>query len=105
MKTAIATLSIVLLLSLAAQGQVAGTLVRVEPLTKDQETRLVTAQQAVLDAQQKLVNVQATIAAEHKMNEQNWMEWRSWYEFDGKFILQRYEGSMSSAATVEGAKP
>lgn len=68
-----------------------GTLARVDPLTDSQIHALFEAQNAVFKAQLHLQNVQARIASEHKMTEQNWMEWRSWYEFDGKFILLRVQ--------------
>lgn len=76
-------------LGVMAFGQ-AGTLQRAEKLTETEKKALSDAQEKVASAQQELQHTRAIIAVAHGMGESHWMEYSSWYEFDGDFILQRY---------------
>lgn len=79
--------------SLASQQ---GSLKRVEILTSDEKVELQRAADVVTKAQAELGAAQAKVAAAHKMSRESYMEWSSWYEFDGDFILQRFVSTQSS---------
>jgi len=68
-----------------------GDLVRAEKLTDTEKADLKTAREEVQKAERELSSIRYNIAKAHDMSEQNWMEWRSWYEFNGDFILQYRE--------------
>ena len=87
-------LIIVLLISTISGGSMAGTLQRVERLTPEERVEMITAVKDVGDAQKRLDALKQKIAAAHGMAGESWMEWRSWYEFDGDFILYRYQSHM-----------
>jgi len=68
-----------------------GDLVRAEKLTDTEKADLKTAREEIQKAERELSSIRYNIAKAHDMSEQNWMEWRSWYEFNGDFILQYRE--------------
>jgi len=68
-----------------------GDLVRAEKLTDTEKADLKTAREEIQKAERELSSIKYNIAKAHDMSEQNWMEWRSWYEFNGDFILQYRE--------------
>jgi hypothetical protein len=70
-----------------------GTLQRAEKMTEAEKSQLAEAQQKVAEAQIALQKVQAQIATQHAMVESHWMgmEYSTWYEFDGDWILQRFQ--------------
>lgn len=67
-----------------------GTLRRAEAITPEEKAELQKAQDAITKAQADFETAKAKVAAAHKMTTESYMEWRSWYEFDGDFILQRF---------------
>ena len=77
-----------------------GTLKRVETLTDSEKKELADAIAAVNKANQALLDTRYRIAGRHKMSQQSYMEWSSWYEFDGDFILQRFQSNMASSITT-----
>lgn len=77
-------------------GILSGTLVRADRLTADEIKSLADAQAEIDKATTNLRQVQASVALSHKMTGQSWMEWSTWYVFDGDFILQRHQSSMGS---------
>jgi hypothetical protein len=68
-----------------------GTLEKVEPLTHEEKNLLYAARQGVTEAKTELRKLEERIARDHKMKEESWMEWRSWFEIDGDYILLRAE--------------
>ena len=70
--------------------QPAGTLKNVERITPEEKDDLQKAAAAVAKAQSDFEAAQARVAAAHKMTHESYMEWSSWYEFDGDYILQRF---------------
>ena len=79
----------------------AGTLSHVEKLTDTEKKELSSAESKVSDALKNVEDVKAKIAAAHNMHGQEYMEWRSWVEFDGDYILYRYQSYMSNI-TITG---
>jgi len=73
-----------------------GTLRRAELLTPQEKAELLKVQDAVLKAEEAQRQTKAKIAAAHKMSQESYMEWASWYEFDGDFILSRYESRQTN---------
>lgn len=73
-----------------------GTLQRVETITPEEKTELQKAADAVTKAQADFDAAKARVAAAHKMTRESYMEWSSWYEFDGDFILQRFVSLQTS---------
>jgi hypothetical protein len=71
--------------------QQAGTLQRAEKMTDQEKSSLQAARNKVAEAQAQLAQVEGIIASAHSMNAQSWMEYSTWYEFDGDFILYRYQ--------------
>jgi hypothetical protein len=67
-----------------------GTLKRVEQISADEKAELQKAADAVTKAQADFEAAKSKVATAHKMTRENYMEWSSWYEFDGDFILQRF---------------
>lgn len=65
----------------------AGDLVRVDKLSDKEKQELSVVRKKVIDAQKELEEIQHKIAKSHDMSKQDWMEWRSWYEIDGDYIL------------------
>jgi hypothetical protein len=76
--------------------QNSGTMVRVEQITDSEQKQLSAAREEVERAQAHLLQVQDIIAGQHKMGRSSWMEYSDWYEFDGKFIVQRHESNQSN---------
>ena len=72
-------------LSLSAQQR--PVLTKVDTLTQDEKTQLQAAQKAVDVAIQNFKNTQAMVAAIHGMTKQSWMEYSTWYEYNGDYIL------------------
>lgn len=81
-----------------------GTLRAAEKLTVAEQAQICAATSKVMTAQQELANVKSSIAAAHKMSAESWMEWSSWYEFDGEYILSRFKNHMPtiSLSTTPG---
>lgn len=77
------------------------TLQRVEALSADEKAELVKAEVAVAKASADLEAVKAKIAVAHKMGRESWMEWSSWYEFDGDFILFRFLSNMGTNSSLD----
>ena len=71
-----------------------GTLVKVEELTETEMTELAKAEKNVEVALKKLKTVKTKISAAHEMEGESWMEWRSYVEFDGVYILLRHQSFM-----------
>lgn len=72
------------------------TLNRVEMLTPDEKAQLQSAQLKVVEAEKELERVKSTVAGNHKMTQESYMEWSSWYEFNGDFILQHHRSMMQT---------
>ncbi len=66
-----------------------GTLLRVEKLTDIEKENLLAVEEELAKVTKKAAILKATIGDAHNMNTENWLEWRSWVEFDGDFILFR----------------
>lgn len=65
----------------------ANDLKRVEKLTETEKAILQERIEDVRSAQRALDAVETTIAKSHNMISEEWMEWRSWVEFNGDYIL------------------
>ena len=85
-------------------GAQSGTLVKAEKLTGKEKVALSDATAKVASAQAELAKIKAQIAVQHQMTQSSWMEYSSWYEFDGDFILQRYQSYMRSSSQIIGAQ-
>jgi hypothetical protein len=72
----------------------AGELRAVEKLTELEILQLKGAREVAREADSKLQKVQDEIAKNHKMRGADWMEWHSWYEINGDFILYYYQSHM-----------
>jgi len=68
-----------------------GALIKVEELTKTEMTELAKAEKNVEVALKQLETVKTKISAAHEMEGESWMEWRSYVEFDGVYILLRHQ--------------
>lgn len=77
-----------------AFGQIDNPIVRAEQLTDAQKKSIRDAEQKVEDANEALQKVKEGVAAEHGMKSERWMEWQSWWEIDGDFIIFRHHNSM-----------
>ena len=102
------TLLLFLTISTFAVGQETtvntGTLISAEKLTSVEQKELFEAQQKIAQANAELSQVQTKIAAAHKMTEQSYMEWSTWYEFDGDYILYRGRSWMQSGTYTINTK-
>lgn len=67
-----------------------GSLKRVEQITPEEKVELQKARDAIAKANSEYEAAKAKVAGAHKMTQESYMEWSSWYEFDGDFILQRF---------------
>ena len=67
---------------------------RVEKLTETEKAILQERIEDVRSAQRALDAVKTIIAKSHKMTPESWMEWRSWTEIDGDYILFFRKGHM-----------
>jgi hypothetical protein len=85
----ILALTICLITFTFASGQKKRDLVRVEPLTAQEQTALKQAIDTIEAAQQKFLELQTSIRARHGQKQQIWMESGSGTEviIDGKFAL------------------
>jgi hypothetical protein len=86
------------MLTLSGHSQ---TLRRVEALTSEEKAELAAAEAEVDKANLGLLATQAKIAAAHKMTHESYMEWSSWYDFDGDFILQRFQSNMVMNSVIK----
>lgn len=68
-----------------------GALIKVEELTKTEMTELAKAEKNVEVALKQLETVKTKISAAHEMEGESWMEWKSWVEFDGIYILLKHQ--------------
>ena len=93
MKLAIVAMTAILTTSALAQNS--GTMIAAEKLTDQEKKMLSEAYAKVSDAAVNLRVTKEKIAAQHSMKEEHWMEWSSWYEFDGDYIVKRYQSHMA----------
>ncbi len=82
-----AILCLIVLLGLFASPLYATDLQRVEQLTESERQELKAAKKAIDAANLAYKNVVDNIAKNHNMKSETWMEWRTWYEINGDFIL------------------
>jgi hypothetical protein len=75
----------------------AGELRKVEKLTEIEILQLKGAREVAREANDKLRELQDRIARDHKMNSVYYMEWSSWYEINGDFILLYYTNHMGGS--------
>lgn len=73
----------------------AGTLSRAEKLTDIEIKALDVADKAVKEVQKEADKLKVKIAEAHGMKPQSYMEWRSWVEFDGDYILLHCQSHMT----------
>ncbi len=66
----------------------------VEKLNEIEILQLKGAKDSVKQAQTKLKKLEDQIAKDHKMRGETYMEWSSWYEIKGEFILFYYQSNM-----------
>jgi len=69
----------------------------VEKLTELEKLELVQAKNKFYEAQNNLEKVKNDIAKSHKMLGESYMEWRSWYEINGDYILYYYQSFMDNS--------
>lgn len=86
-------LSIILIL-FSWEYAMAGDLKRVEQLTETEKAILSERIEDVRSAQRALDAVKTTIARSHKMISEDYMEWSSWVEFNGNYIMFFYKCHM-----------
>ncbi|OFY39601.1 MAG: hypothetical protein A2Z69_00200 [Bacteroidetes bacterium RBG_13_44_24] len=72
----------------------AGELRYVEKLTDQEKQELSEASKKLHEARENLEAIQDKIAKSHKMSNESWMEWGSWYEINGDYILSYYQSFM-----------
>lgn len=101
MKRIALTIMVLLLSSVAAfsgsyelMSMDTGTLKRAEKMTEVEIARLRDARAMVTIATDNVNRVERDIAKAHGMERGRWMEWESWWEIDGDFILSRYRSSV-----------
>lgn len=70
------------------------SLLRAEKVTESEKKQLASAQEKIAKANGELLALQIAIAKAHDMKAESWMEWSTWYEFDGDFILFRHSNHM-----------
>jgi exonuclease VII small subunit len=70
-----------------------GSLQRAEQLTTEEKNQLTAAQAKVDSAVSELENTKRKVADAHHMKSEEYMEWRTWYEFDGDFVLFRFRSN------------
>jgi len=104
------TASVLLLMAMVLGGicmAQQGSMMAVEKLTPEQHRKLTEAGAALTEAQAKYAEVQKQIAAEHGFKKESYMEWRTWYEFDGDFIIKRYQNNMAGQGILfnSGGRP
>lgn len=75
-------------------AQEAGTMVKVEKLSPSEITKLRAAEDRVREAQAALNAVKVKIEEAHDMKSERWMEWSTSCEFDGDFVVLRYQNHM-----------
>ena len=67
---------------------------RVEKLTLKEKAIIVNAEKNIQEIVKLLDEIKKEIAIAHKMKAESWMEWQTWVEFDGDFILLYYKSNM-----------
>lgn len=93
-KALIVCILCVIFIFFAQGGVMAGTLSRAEKMSDAEKVELATAEKKVVEAQKEVESVKRRIAEAHNMKGESWMEWRSWIEFDGDYILYRFKSHM-----------
>lgn len=82
------------------QTPISGTMQKVEKMSPEEIKTLSSARRAEEEAHFKVEALQKKIAASHGMATQSWMEWQTWVEFDGDFIVYRYRSSMNYTPSI-----
>lgn len=95
------SLLFVLVFSLSCLGQSStiATLTKVERITKEESNKLSVAYARVQGEQNALKQLKEQIAEDHGFSQERYMEWSSWYEFNGDYILGYHSYAFQNLVT------